>query len=323
MITKLNFEPDRIANYMDFVPYITTMSELYNAKSLYDGYDPSHPETFATCYDQRVYSYFLDSGKVTDNPLESLARSIHDHFVRKYIRELLDCYRKTRVVGVMGGSAMRRDDEAFRNIAIISKKLTEADSLMVSGGGSGAMEAAMLGGMMAGRTQAELDDAISILAKAPKYGERGYIEASFEVLSKYPQEQDYECLSIPTWLYGHEPTTPFATHIGKLFENSVREDLLLTISTGGIIYTPGSAGTMQEIFQEAVQNHYLTFGFSSPMVFLGTNFWTEEMPAYTMLNMLLVSGRYKNLLLSITDDPDEVVSIIQDFQSKNAHLDNK
>ena len=40
------------------------------------------------------------------------------------------------------------------------------------------------------------------------------------------------------------------------------------IAKGGVIYSPGSAGTMQEIFQYAAQNHYRAFGYESPMVFL-------------------------------------------------------
>ena len=75
----------------------------------------------------------------------------------------------------------------------------------------------------------------------------------------------------------------------------------------GIIYTPGSAGTMQEIFQDAVQNHYLSFGFASPMIFMGKSFWTEEMPIYPLLEQLSNSGKYKNLLLTLTDDSDEIV----------------
>ena len=82
---------------------------------------------------------------------------------------------------------------------------------------------------------------------------------------------------------------------------------------GGLIYTPGSAGTMQEIFQEAVQNHYLSFGFASPMVFMGKHFWTEELPVYPLLEQLMNSGKYKNLLLTITDDLDEIVAVIKDF----------
>jgi predicted Rossmann-fold nucleotide-binding protein len=62
--------------------------------------------------------------------------------------------------------------------------------------------------------------------------------------------------------------TPFATHIAKYFANSVREEGLLAIAKGGVIFTPGSAGTMQEIFQDLAQNHYQSFGVSSPMVFM-------------------------------------------------------
>jgi predicted Rossmann-fold nucleotide-binding protein len=93
----------------------------------------------------------------------------------------------------------------------------------------------------------------------------------------------------------------------------VREDCILTLSYGGLIYTPGSAGTMQEIFQEAVQNHYLSFGFASPMIFLGKSYWTDEMPVYPLLNQLMATGKYKNLLLTLTDDIDEVVDVLVHF----------
>jgi predicted Rossmann-fold nucleotide-binding protein len=120
---------------------------------------------------------------------------------------------------------------------------------------------------------------------------------------------------MPTWLYGHEPSTPFATHIAKFFENSIREDSILTLAYGGIVYTPGSAGTMQEIFQDAVQNHYLSLGFSSPMVFLGKNFWTNEMPVYPLLESLVCTGKYKNLLLTLTDSLDDVVEELEKFRA--------
>ncbi|MDO5488101.1 MAG: hypothetical protein Q4F42_06430, partial [Rikenellaceae bacterium] len=98
-----------------------------------------------------------------------------------------------------------------------------------------------------------------------------------------------------------EPATPFASHIAKYFDNSIREDGLLAIAKGGVIYSPGSAGTMQEVFQDAAQNHYKTFGFSSPMVFLGREHWTQRIPVYPLLEQLQAEGRYKNLLLSIAD----------------------
>ena len=110
-------------------------------------------------------------------------------------------------------------------------------------------------------------------------------------------------------------TTPFATHIAKFFENSIREDSILTFAYGGIVYTPGSAGTMQEIFQDAVQNHYLSFGFSSPMVFMGKDYWTKEMPVYPLLESLMHTGKYKNLLLFLTDKLDEIVAELQRFRN--------
>ena len=134
------------------------------------------------------------------------------------------------------------------------------------------------------------------------------------VRKKYPQ-LDYESLGMPTWLYGHEPATPFATHIAKYFDNSIREDSIVTIAMGGIVYTPGSAGTMQEIFQEAVQNHYLSFGISSPMIFLGKDYWTNEIPVWPLLQDLVARGKYKNLRLTLTDDQEEVVEVITEFRS--------
>jgi len=124
-------------------------------------------------------------------------------------------------------------------------------------------------------------------------------------------------LGIPTWLYGHEPSTPFATHIAKFFENSIREDNILTLSFAGTVYAPGSAGTLQEIFQEAVQNHYLTYGFASPMTFLGKRFWTEEIPVYPLLENLMKTGKYKNLLLTLTDDIDDIVTTLQQFSQQS------
>ncbi|MCM1516446.1 MAG: hypothetical protein NC080_08575 [Paraprevotella sp.] len=313
MIQNYVQHAQRIAEYFRTVPYIMDPPGLYTAQSLYEGLDFSHPETFADCYDQRVYRHYMEQGKITDNPLEALARNLHDFAIMQRLKHLLSQYGKCRVVAVMGGNAMRRDDVSYEKIARISKHLTELGSLMVSGGGSGAMEATGFGAWMAGRSEAEFLDALSRLRAVPVQQDDGYLQVSFDILARYPQVA-YRNLSIPTWLYGHEWTSPFATDIAKLFENSVREDTLLTVSYGGIIYAPGRAGTFQEVFQEAVQNHYLTFGFASPMVFLDTEFWTKTTPLYPLLVHLMDKGIYKNLLLSLTDDIDEVIATITDFR---------
>ena len=313
MIERHSHHAQRIADYMNAVPFFVDPQDVYTTDKLYAGLDLAQPETFSQCYDQQVYSHFLAQGKVTDNPLESLARNLHDFCIMQSTKRLLAQYDKCKVVAVMGGNAMRRDDVAYEKIARISKSLTEKGSLMVSGGGSGAMEATGFGAWMAGRNEDEFLEALSRLKSVPTQEDADYLQASFSIIRDYPQTT-YRNLSIPTWLYGHEWTSPFATHIAKLFENSVREDTLLTIAYGGIIYAPGRAGTIQEVFQEAVQNHYLTFGFASPMVFLDTEFWTKTTPFYPLLVDLMDKGIYKNLLLSLTDEPEEVVETITLFQ---------
>ena len=217
----------------------------------------------------------------------------------------------------MGGHAVPRTDKIYSEVARLSKRLTEDGFVMLSGGGPGAMEATHLGAWMAGRTAAELEDALAMLLPYPSFKDEGWLCSAFDVIKKYPQGQSVS-LGIPTWLYGHEPSTPFATHIAKFFENSIREDNILTLAYGGLIYTPGSAGTMQEIFQEAVQNHYLSYGFASPMIFMGKHFWTQEIPIYPLLEQLMETGKYKNLLLTLTDDIDEVVEVLENFSHKSS-----
>lgn len=73
-------------------------------------------------------------------------------------------------------------------------------------------------------------------------------------------------LGIPTFRYGHEPSNRFATWHAKFFSNAIREDFLLGICTGGIIFTRGGPGTRQEIFQAACHNHYTSEDFIRPMV---------------------------------------------------------
>lgn len=296
-------------------PFNSFPIKLYDAESLYAGYDPQSESTFKDCYDTRVYRHYVGKGKISSDISEMLARALHDHSISDALHEQLARYDERRVVAVMGGHALLRTDANFLKIAFISKRLTELGFLMVSGGGPGAMEATHLGAWMAGREDEELCVAVEMLHAAPCYKDEGWLRLAFKVMERYPRRKDFCSIGIPTWFYGHEPATPFASHIAKYFDNSVREDGLLAIAKGGVIYTPGSAGTMQEIFQDAAQNHYETFGFSSPMVFFGVDYWTRQVPVYELLQNLQQQGRYKNLLLSITDDVESVVEHIVTFGS--------
>ena len=297
------------------MPFDIFREQLYSAESLYKGYQPGKPLSFRECYDQQVYQHYLKAGKSATEIKETLARTLHDHSMTNAMNDFLAQFDEKQVVGIMGGHGLLRNEEAYRQVVMVSKALAENDCLMVSGGGPGAMEATHLGAWMAGRTEEETSDALAILQEAPSYKDIRWLNTALQVMEKYPQEK-YVSLGVPTWLYGHEPATPFATHIAKYFDNSIREDSILTIAKGGIIYSPGSAGTMQEIFQEAVQNHYLSFGYASPMIFMNKQYWTEEMPVYRLMQHLVDKGKYKNLLMSLTDSLDEIVKTLLDFRNK-------
>lgn len=306
-------EQVKVFNYMREVPYDVMPDSLYTASELYDQMCEGGTQRYEDCFDKKVYDHFIGTGKHANTEHEMFARALHDFSIGKHLDKYLKQYDRCKVVGVMGGHALLRTDSMYREIVLMSKQLTEHDSLMVTGGGPGAMEATHLGAWLAGRTADDVDVALSILAAAPSFRDEGWCNTAFEVIRRFPQNR-YRSLGLPTWLYGHEPSAPFATDIAKWFDNSIREDSILTIAFGGIIFTPGSAGTMQEVFQEAVQNHYLSFGISSPMVFLGKQFWTEDIPVYPFLQELIKKGRYKNLLLSLTDSSHEAVDELMRFR---------
>lgn len=281
--------------------------DLYTPESLYEGFRIGDSSSFGRCYDQRVYKEFTES---SENDLRNtLAQALHDHSIFDAMNDFIQRYKPQNVIGIMGGHGISRNDEGYRKIVHISKKLTEAGKLMTSGGGPGAMEATHLGAWMAGRSEEELEDALEMLGGLSIEDRYAWLDSAFRVRMKYPQT-DYCSLSIPTWLYGHEPSTPFATHIAKFFTNSVREDMILSTALGGIIFTPGSAGTMQEIFQNASKLHYDSDGIVGPMIFLGTEFFSSTVPVYPFLKELVDKGKYINLHLSLTDDTQEVISTL-------------
>lgn len=293
-------------------------NHLYSPEELYEGYKPNDPESYQQSFDGRVYRHYLKMGKHAIDVKETLARSLHDHSISDCLQEFLSGWNEHKLIGVMGGHGLLRTDPAYRKIALLSKKLTENGFLMITGGGPGAMEATHLGAWMAGRNEMEMMDALHTMMTAPAFTDDEWLSTAWRVHERFPQK-DYQSLGIPTWLYGHEPSTPLATHIAKYFDNSIREDGILTIAKGGIIYTPGSAGTLQEIFQEAVQNHYLSFGYASPMIFMGKDFWTTEVPIWPLMMDLVDRGKYKNLILCLTDSDEEIEQVLRDSAAALPH----
>ncbi|SEU33733.1 LOG family protein [Stigmatella erecta] len=305
------------------LPYVPYRNRLYTPEELYAGFEPARPETYAQTLDARIYAHWTERGRA--NPpslLETLGQRLHDHAITDAMEELLAVEGPPRkVVAIMGGHSMRRGEADYRTVAVLARELTRRGFFMVSGGGPGAMEATHVGAWFARRTEAELAQGLAVLAQAPSYTDREWLARAFEVRAAFPlrDEDLLACasLGIPTWHYGHEPPNPFATHIAKYFANSVREDGLLTIAKGGIVYSPGSAGTIQEVFQDACQNHYNSVGVISPMIFLGREFWTRTRPVYPLLAQLAQGYAYARYL-RITDDVEEIIQALEAYERERA-----
>ena len=148
------------------------------------------------------------------------------------------------------------------------------------------MEAANLGAYAAPFPDAMLPEALRLLAKAPGFTPSitDWASAAFEVRTRWPGGGT--SVGIPTWFYGHEPPNPFAAHLAKYFSNATREDGLLARCTAGVVFLPGAAGTVQEIFDNATPNYYESRGEPTPMVLVDRAHWTDRLPAWPLLRKL-------------------------------------
>ena len=154
-------------------------------------------------------------------------------------------------------------------------------------------------------------EAVEVLSKVPDYKghEVDYIKLAAVVRKKY--RDSGESLAIPTWAYSDEPTGQFSTGIGKYFSNSIREDGLLAIAAWGVIFAPGSAGTLQEIFQDTAHNSYWSFHSRGPMVFLDESFYKAPPSIFDVVLNRAKLDKYDNLL-GVFSRREDVVKFIVD-----------
>lgn len=250
-------------------------------------------------------------------PVEAIAQRLHDTSMTDATFDLVrpDGGERRRVVGVMGGHAVRRDSPEYAAVVRLGYELTRAGYFVATGGGPGVMEAANLGAYLTREGPAGEGDpiaaALRVFESAPSVEHPGYGDAAEEVHAPRADSSGGESLAIPTWLYRNEPVGRFATHIAKYFANSIREDGLLRLADHGIVFARGGGGTIQEVFQDAAINGYAPPEDRVPMVFLGSEFFKANGVWEVMRGQAAVAEPPYTELLTLTDDVSDAVAAIE------------
>jgi predicted Rossmann-fold nucleotide-binding protein len=330
---------------LEDLPFKPIRGSLYDSRELLEGFDPARPQSLVQVPDFQTYRYFVMKGRAAPaDPVAGMMEALHDNSILEAMLEFLRQHPK--IAAIMGGHDEPRGSPTYRQVVTISRKLSAKGYLMASGGGPGAMEATHLGALVSGASQTEVERLVTRLARrAAKLPDshavvnsRGvpnrklvdqlhaWVVPAYELLGEL-SKGGRPSLGVPTWYYGHEPLTPLATRIAKYFQNSVREDVLLALATNGIVFTRGKAGTLQEVFQSANKNYYLSGSEPfAPMVFFDRTYWTEELPVYWLLRNLFVNnGRGANFRQHVlfTDDVDEAVDFITGLKPRPQRLSDR
>ncbi|MGW7520270.1 LOG family protein [Streptomyces sp. NPDC054796] len=285
------------------VPFDPYRGRLYSPEELFEGLSDGGYESTP---DARSYAWFQRT-KADGDVFSSMLRAVHDDAVSDALDEHLV---GARVVGVMGGHKLKRGTDAYAGAARLGRALTRAGHTVATGGGPGAMEAANLGAYAAPFDDGMLSKALEMLAESPSFEPSvgDWAEAAFQVRDGWPGGG--ASVGIPTWFYGHEPPNAFAQHIAKYFVNAVREDGLLARSNAGVVFLPGAAGTVQEIFDNATPNYYGSRGAPTPMVLVDKAHWTETLPAWPLLTAL-AQGRPMERRIALVDSVEEAPAALE------------
>jgi predicted Rossmann-fold nucleotide-binding protein len=310
------------------LPYEPIPQQLYDRAKLFQGFKPGDSTTYRQTADFAVYRHYVMEGRgASPNPYFGMMQALHDNAITQLVNDFI---AGKRVAAVMGDHKLARDSAAYKTIALLARRLTRNGILISTGGGPGAMEAGHLGASLAAEPESRLEEALALLRTKPvvpalmgivdaqgrvnpvlQGQAHAWFKPAFEIASSI--QSPSQSLAFPTWHYGHEPTTPLATHIAKYFQNSIREDGLLAFAKDGIVYFEGKAGTIQEIFQDAAQNFYRSFGYFSPMVLFGAEYWTKKFPVTAFLQTLFSREDFRRRVL-VTDEVEEAAKFVESFK---------
>ena len=313
------------------LPFNPFRRTLYTAQELLEGYRPNSPRSFQETPDFNTFRYARAYRRAPSlDALASILQALHDNTINQAMTSFVRTCGK--LIAIAGGHKEVRGSSLYWSTANMAKRLSELGFFLVSGGGPGVMEATHLGARFSGQSARALAAAMKRLSRVSVLpsGSRlltpdGKVDQSiakalhawyrpaFE-LAQEPSASG-ESLALPTWFYGHEPFSPLATHIAKFFQNSLREESLMRVVTHGVIYVPGRAGTLQELFQDVSMNYYRLENVPfRPMVFFDVGgYWSKQVPVRELLEALFPHKGNRNKqrpAILFTEDEGEAVDFL-------------
>jgi predicted Rossmann-fold nucleotide-binding protein len=302
--------------------YSPGRDSLYTVDELMAGYDSDAP---MQSLDARLAAHVKACGIPPADVDEAIAQVVHDQGVDQAMRSYVagSVAKGQHIVGVMGGSSTPRDAPAYRLAAETAKAVSEAGFLVATGGGLGIMEAGNLGAYFAGRPDDELHAAIDDMKRCPVY--RGNEAQYFDTarLITAGRRAGAPSLAVATWRFDEEPISQFATHIAKLFQNSVREDGLLSIADAGVAYFEGGFGTLREIFQDLAQNGSAVPAHRMAMVFVGTEaYGSSGSPLHLARSLAGRAAAPFDDLITLADSSDAVVAAMMAVSDRSHRPDH-
>ena len=199
----------------------------------------------------------------------------------RIMAEFVDSFQTLSQVGpavtIFGSARTKPDDEYYHATQDIAKKLAKHDLAVITGGGPGIMEAANKGATHAGGKSIGLN------------------------------------IELP-----HEQSGNRFSNIPIHFHYFFARKVCFVKYSLGFVYMPGGFGTMDELFEvlTLVQTQRIP---QFPLILFGSDYWTGLVKwAKSQMN-----GKHSFIspgdlnLLKITDDTDEVIRIIMDYERRS------
>ncbi|HEV3168737.1 MAG TPA: hypothetical protein VGZ32_00280 [Actinocrinis sp.] len=294
------------APHLPFDPY---RGSLYTPQELYDGIDQKPyeqtPDALAHAWHQGPLE--------RENVLDDVLRGMHDSSVTDALGKYV---AGKRVVGMIGGHALSRDSYSFREAARLGRILARAGFTVATSGGPGAMEAANLGAYLAPHSDSALDEALAVLESARDARDvTAWVRAAFAVRGAYPSAGSGESLAVPTWSHGHQPPNAFASGIAKFLGRAARDDWFLSGSAFDLLFLPGAAGTVRDIFEAAAPLYYTPIGAATRrLILVGADHWTRKFPVWPLMTAMSYS-RPMATTIHLVDSTDEAAAVLTGARS--------